>query len=108
MLSPTEPRSLLSHSPTTYKIPNIQDIPDVFNVAVIDNDKNAGLNLNVRGSKAVGEPPLMLALSAREAIRDAISAFGSATGEIALSSPATGEAIWRSIQNRTRGAKTSD
>src|SRR5438552_4594271 len=48
---------LLSHSPTTYKIPNIQDLPEVFNVACIDNDTNT---VNIRGSKAVGEPPLLL------------------------------------------------
>ncbi|HEX8153872.1 MAG TPA: xanthine dehydrogenase molybdopterin binding subunit, partial [Thermoanaerobaculia bacterium] len=49
---------LLSHSPTTYKIPNIQDLPPVFNVDWIDNDAN---QLNIRASKAVGEPPLLMA-----------------------------------------------
>jgi xanthine dehydrogenase molybdopterin-binding subunit B len=42
----------------------------------------------------------MLAISVREAIRDAIAAFGSGAGEIALPAPATGEAIWRAIQAR--------
>jgi xanthine dehydrogenase molybdopterin-binding subunit B len=54
----------------------------------------------IHGSKAVGEPPLMLAISVREAIRDAVAAFGSGQGEIALASPATGEAIWLAIQKQ--------
>ncbi len=54
----------------------------------------------IHGSKASGEPPLMLAFSVREAIRDAVSAFGSGNGEIALASPATSEAIFAAIRNR--------
>ena len=42
----------------------------------------------------------MLAISVREAIRDAVAAFGSAKGEIALTSPATCEAIWMAIQRQ--------
>jgi len=45
---------LLSHSPTTYKIPAITDVPEVFNVATFDNNDNVR---NVYRSKAVGEPP---------------------------------------------------
>ena len=52
------------------------------------------------GSKAVGEPPLMLAFSVREAIRDAVAAFGPPGGEVRLASPATGEAIFAAIQTR--------
>ena len=51
---------LLSHSPTTYKIPAITDVPEVFNVATFDNNDNVR---NVYRSKAVGEPPLMLAIA---------------------------------------------
>ena len=54
----------------------------------------------VHGSKAVGEPPLMLAISVREAIRDAVAAFGPAGGEVQLNSPATSEAIFLAIQRR--------
>ena len=54
----------------------------------------------VHGSKAVGEPPLMLAFSVREAIRDAVAAFGPAGDEVPLASPATGEAIFAAIQTR--------
>ena len=54
----------------------------------------------VHGSKAVGEPPLMLSLSVREAIRDAIAAVGPAGGQVPLASPATGEAIFMAVQRR--------
>jgi xanthine dehydrogenase large subunit len=52
----------------------------------------------IHGSKAVGEPPLMLAISVREAIRDAIAQFGIAGTEVRLGCPATHEAIFTSIQ----------
>jgi xanthine dehydrogenase molybdopterin-binding subunit B len=54
----------------------------------------------IHGSKAVGEPPLMLALSVREAIRDAVAAFGEPGGQVALASPATAETIFMAIQRR--------
>jgi xanthine dehydrogenase large subunit len=52
----------------------------------------------IHGSKASGEPPFMLAFSVREALRDAVSAFGPKKGEIALASPATCEAIFCAIR----------
>ncbi|MSU59873.1 MAG: xanthine dehydrogenase molybdopterin binding subunit [Pedosphaera sp.] len=88
---------LLTHSPDTYKIPSVGDTPEVFNVTLL---QNATQKTVVHGSKAVGEPPLMLAISVREAIRDAVAAFGSGKGEVALASPATCEAIWMAIQKR--------
>ena len=60
---------LLSHSPTTYKIPSVQDTPREFNIEFIRNDTNT---INVRGSKAVGEPPFLLGLSAWNAIKNAL------------------------------------
>jgi len=86
---------LLTHSPDTYKIPSIGDTPKVFNVTLL---KNATQKNVIHGSKAVGEPPLMLAISVREAIRDAVAAFGADAKEVALASPATCEAIWFAIQ----------
>jgi xanthine dehydrogenase molybdopterin-binding subunit B len=91
---------LLTHSPDTYKIPAIGDTPRVFNVRLFKNATQKGV---VHGSKAVGEPPLMLAISVREAIRDAISAFGPANREIALKSPATSEAILMAIEKANDG-----
>jgi xanthine dehydrogenase molybdopterin binding subunit/xanthine dehydrogenase small subunit len=86
---------LLTHSPDTYKIPAIGDMPEVFNVNLL---KNAAQKSVVYGSKAVGEPPLMLAISVREAIRDAVAAFGKSSSEVPLASPATCEAIWTGIK----------
>ncbi|MEY2479742.1 MAG: xanthine dehydrogenase large subunit [Verrucomicrobiota bacterium] len=90
---------LLTHSPDTYKIPAVGDTPEVFNVAFLSQATQSNV---IHGSKAVGEPPLMLALSVREAIRDAVSAFGTPGGEVHLASPATGEAISNAIAARTR------
>jgi xanthine dehydrogenase molybdopterin-binding subunit B len=87
---------LLTHSPDTYKIPSVGDTPRIFNVALIENAAQKDV---IHGSKAVGEPPLMLAISVREAIRDAVAAFGPAGREVPLAVPATGEAIWMAIQN---------
>lgn len=84
---------LLSHSPTTYKIPNISDVPTAFHVDFIENHAN---HKNVRASKAVGEPPLMLALSVWAAIKHAVSqADVGAAADLPL--PATGEAILKSL-----------
>jgi xanthine dehydrogenase molybdopterin binding subunit/xanthine dehydrogenase small subunit len=88
---------LLTHCPDTYKIPSIGDTPAVFNVKLL---KNAAQKDVVYGSKAVGEPPLMLAISVREAIRDAVAAFGPPNGQTPLAVPATPEAIWTAIQQR--------
>jgi xanthine dehydrogenase molybdopterin-binding subunit B len=54
----------------------------------------------IHGSKATGEPPLMLAFSVREAIRDAVAACGKPGGLVPLPSPATGEAVFTAIQGR--------
>jgi xanthine dehydrogenase molybdopterin binding subunit/xanthine dehydrogenase small subunit len=93
---------LLTHSPDTYKIPAIGDTPEIFNVAFLSQATQANV---VHGSKAVGEPPLMLALSVREALRDAIAAFGQAGGEVPLPSPATCEAISNAIAAQTGAPK---
>src|ERR1041384_8468179 len=90
---------LLTHSPDTYKIPAVGDTPKIFNVEFLSEAAQPNV---IHGSKAVGEPPLMLAISVREAIRDAISAFGPTGGEVALASPATGEAIFNAIQQRVK------
>jgi len=95
---------LLTHSPDTYKLPSVGDTPQIFNVSFL---KNATRESAVFGSKAVGEPPLMLAISVREAIRDAIAAFGEPGGEVMLNSPATCEAIFTAIRNRLRRAQSS-
>ncbi|MBU6152800.1 MAG: molybdopterin-dependent oxidoreductase [Bdellovibrionales bacterium] len=82
-------RNLLTHSPTTYKIPNVQDTPREFNVEFIENPDN---DRNVHGSKAVGEPPFLLGTSVWTAIKHALS-FRANGQEIRLVSPATSEVI---------------
>ena len=89
---------LLTHSPDTYKIPSVSDRPREFNVRFLEN---ATQRLTIHGSKAVGEPPLMLAISVREAIRDAVAAFGKLGGEVLLKVPATCEAIYLAVRDRT-------
>lgn len=86
---------LLTHSPDTYKIPTINDIPEVFNVALLQGYPNPN---TIRQSKAVGEPPFMLALSVWLAIKDAISAVGNHRFEPAFSLPATPEVVLLSIE----------
>lgn len=81
--------SLISHSPTTYKIPSIQDTPRVFNVDFITNDDN---HCNVVRSKAVGEPPFLLGISAWTAVKNAIS-YRSKTKLVNITSPATNETV---------------
>ncbi len=81
---------LLTHGPSTYKIPVASDVPEHFNVHLFDN-------ANVRDtpfrSKAVGEPPLMLALSTYFAIKDAVAAVGEHRVVAHLTAPATPERI---------------
>jgi len=88
---------LLTHSASTYQIPAISDAPMEFNVSLL---KNAAQSTTIHGSKAVGEPPLMLAFSVREALRDAVASFGKPGGAVRLASPATGEAVFAAIQAR--------
>ena len=92
---------LLTHAPSTYKIPAFGDTPADFRITLLPN---AAEDKVIHGSKAVGEPPLMLAISVREAIRDAVAAFGPAGGAVDLPSPATGEAIFLTVRGRVPAA----
>lgn len=79
---------LLSHSPTTYKIPNVQDTPREFKINFLPNFEPK----NVKGSKAVGEPPLLLGLSVWAAVKNALAYASS--GELPqLKIPANAESI---------------
>ena len=86
---------LLTDAPSTYKIPTIGEVPEDFRVELHRSERVPTAQV-IYGSKAVGEPPLMLALSIREALRDAVAAFGK-TARVDLASPATPEAIFRAI-----------
>ncbi len=80
---------LLSNSPTTYKIPAITDLPEVFNVEFFPNHDN---QQNIRGSKAVGEPPLMMGVAVWAAMKDAMGSISKQSSS-ALNLPATGEVL---------------
>jgi xanthine dehydrogenase large subunit len=85
---------LRTYAPSTYKIPTISEIPEHFQVHLLQRAAQDGV---IYGSKAVGEPPFMLAMSVREAIRSAIAAFG-APDHVPLPVPATPEAILWAIE----------
>jgi len=87
---------------STYKLPSWSEMPDVFNVDFLERATEPGV---VFGSKAVGEPPLMLAISAREAIRAAVAAFGDG-GPVTFASPATPERVFFAIR-QARDARAS-
>ena len=84
----------MTHAPSTYKIPTANDCPPVFDVQFY-GEPNAADSLH--RSKAVGEPPLLLAFSVFFAIRDAVSAAGDHRTDPPLPAPATPEAIWRAV-----------
>ncbi len=87
---------LATQAASTYKIPSFSEVPDVFNVSLLDKAHEEGA---VYGSKAVGEPPLMLAFSVREALRDAVAAFGAPGATVELASPATPEAVFWAVES---------
>lgn len=91
---------LLSHSPTTYKIPNIQDTPRVFNVNWIECPNP----VNVKGSKAVGEPPLCLGLSVWNAIKHALSCDSKEAAQ-SLRLPATNQQIVMALSKKNASAE---
>ncbi len=85
---------LMTHAPSTYKIPTANDTPRHFDVRLFDN---ANVQDSIHRSKAVGEPPLLLPFSVLLAIRDAVSAVGGHTVQPPLTSPATSESILRAV-----------
>jgi xanthine dehydrogenase large subunit len=86
---------LTTHAPSTYKIPTASDVPEDFRVSFWPSKGNR--QPTIYRSKAVGEPPLMLALSVFSAITDAIASL--ATGAVPeLDAPATPETIMRAVK----------
>lgn len=86
---------LTTSAASTYKLPSLSEMPTVFNVALLEQAHEDGV---VYGSKAVGEPPLMLAFSVREALRDACAAYGPPGRPCELASPATPEAVFWAVR----------
>ncbi|MER6475081.1 xanthine dehydrogenase molybdopterin binding subunit [Streptomyces filamentosus] len=90
---------LLTRAASTYKLPSFSEMPEEFHVRLLENATEEGA---VYGSKAVGEPPLMLAFSVREALRQAAAAFGPAGTVVELASPATPEAVYWAVEAARR------
>ncbi|WP_411284190.1 xanthine dehydrogenase molybdopterin binding subunit [Lapillicoccus sp.] len=95
---------LTTPSASTYKLPSFSEMPQVFNVSFFEDAHDDGV---VYGSKAVGEPPLMLALSVREALRQAAAAFGPPGHGVDLASPATPEAVYWAVEAAQASTKTA-
>jgi xanthine dehydrogenase large subunit len=85
---------LMTHAPSTYKIPAVSDCPQDFRCQLFDNRNVAD---SIHRSKAVGEPPLLLPFSVFFAIRDAVSAVANHTVHPPLNAPATSESILKAI-----------
>ncbi len=96
------PRSglLLTHAPSTYKIPTANDMPRDFRVALYDAPNAVD---SIHRSKAVGEPPLLLPFSVLLAIKDAVAACGPARCDPPLRAPATPEAVLDAVEAVRRG-----
>jgi xanthine dehydrogenase large subunit len=98
---------LMTHAPSTYKIPGVSDCPEDFTVRLFENRNVAD---SIHRSKAVGEPPLLLPFSVFLAIRDAISAVGEHKVNPPLRAPATSEAILDAVsfvENAVRDTKAA-
>ncbi|MDB4988217.1 MAG: xanthine dehydrogenase, molybdopterin binding subunit [Myxococcaceae bacterium] len=95
----SEQGALLSSGASTYKLPTLAECPEVLHVALLRRASEPDV---VFGSKAVGEPPLMLAISVREALRAAAAAFG-AQRVTELACPATPEAVFWCLERARTG-----
>jgi xanthine dehydrogenase large subunit len=93
---------LMTHAPSTYKIPAVSDCPQDFRCELFDNRNVAD---SIHRSKAVGEPPLLLPFSVFFAIRDAVSAAGDHQTNPPLNAPATSESILKAIAAVTSAMK---
>ncbi|MGW6697452.1 xanthine dehydrogenase molybdopterin binding subunit [Nocardia sp. NPDC055049] len=96
---------LLTQSASTYKLPSFSEMPETFRVELLQHATETGV---VYGSKAVGEPPLMLAFSVREALRECVAAFGAAGVSVELASPATPEAVFWAIERARQSCSSED
>ncbi|MPV48706.1 xanthine dehydrogenase molybdopterin binding subunit [Pseudactinotalea sp. HY160] len=94
---------LLTQSASTYKLPSFSELPQLFNVDLYVHPTDDG---SIYGSKAVGEPPLMLAIAVREALRAAAAAFGEPGRPVELASPATAEAVFWAVEQARRSTPT--
>jgi xanthine dehydrogenase large subunit len=90
----------MTHAPSTYKIPVAGDLPEEFNVELFASGRNR--EPTIHRSKAVGEPPFMLAISVFHAIKDAVGSVGGHRLSPRLDSPATPEEVLLAIEDLKR------
>jgi xanthine dehydrogenase large subunit len=86
---------LSTHAPSTYKIPTAGDVPQHLKVDLWPEPNRED---NVHGSKAVGEPPFMLAISVYEALRDAVAQARGGDAAVHLVAPATAENVLKALK----------
>ena len=91
---------LMTHAPSTYKIPVASDVPADFRVTLWERGEN--VEDSIHRSKAVGEPPLMLAISVFQAIKDAVASVSGYAASPHLNAPATPEEVLRAVDAVTR------
>ena len=96
---------LRTAGPSTYKIPGSRDVPPVFNVKLLDNAPSR--EATIFRSKAVGEPPLMLATAVWTALKDAIGAVGNRRTPVRLDAPATPERVLAAVERARRESRTA-
>ncbi|MFL5296673.1 MAG: xanthine dehydrogenase molybdopterin binding subunit [Phenylobacterium sp.] len=94
--------ALRTHAPSTYKIPTAGDRPDAFNMAIWERGENR--KATIHRSKAVGEPPLMLAISVFSALTDAVASVGGYRVMPNLDAPATAERVLWACEDVRRRA----
>jgi xanthine dehydrogenase large subunit len=95
---------LATQAASTYKIPSFSEMPPEFNVHLFERATESGV---VYGSKAVGEPPLMEAFSVREALRQAVGAFGPPGYGVELACPSTPEAVYWAVESARAAARAT-
>jgi xanthine dehydrogenase large subunit len=94
---------LATQAASTYKLPSFSEMPEDFRVTLLERAAEDGA---VYGSKAVGEPPLMLAFSVREALREAVAAFGPPGHRVELGCPSTPEQVFWAVEAAREAART--
>lgn len=92
----SESGRLMTHAPSTYKIPTASDRPDEMNIELYARGRN--VEATIHRSKAVGEPPFMLANSVFLALRDAVASVGDGRCSPPLNAPATAEEVLKAVQ----------
>ncbi len=86
---------LLTRGASTYKLPTLGECPEQLNIELLPMATEPSV---IKGSKAVGEPPFMLAISVREALRSAVAAFAAGVEQVELACPSTPEAVYWAIE----------